>query len=1029
MSLSSRRVLLAFVSPIACLAAAPSNSVAAEAAVQLDIPPGPLDVALLALGRQAKLRIMFTSQLVAGRQTSGLSGLLTPSAALSQLLDGANIDVRQAGPGVLVLHPRAKSAPPPTASLDPTGGASMGSASGLPGGGGANAALAQVAPAADPAAPSAEPHMVSEIVVGTHIRGARDGAAPVVVIGREEMDRAGYATLADALTALPQAFGGTASDDTSTTGADTTGTNQARATAVNLRGLGADATLVLVNGRRLAGAGLLGDFADLSSIPLAAVARVEVLLDGASALYGSDAVGGVVNIVMRDRYDGAETRARIGGSTHGDLAQRQVAQTVGKTWDSGSLLLTGEYQRRGRGRAADRDYTANADLRSLGGTDHRLYYSMPATILGVDPVSVQLVPMWAVPAGQDGTRLRPADFIAGGQNLTNWRTPVDNLPSQERGGLYAALTQDLGARVTINADARYSDRRYTAYSVAPLTVMVVNAANPYFVSPNGATSNYVAYSFQNETGGLKNTGEVQSRALSLGAKVRLPANWRLDLYGGHGEEIATSLASHGLNTAFLNEALGATPDNPLTAYNAVRDGFFNPYIGQGRNSQTVLDFVTSGYDTRRTVGRLDTLSATADGALLDLPAGAVRLALGAQWREEGLKTIGVSGSVAALPRPAFQRHAERRVSSVFAEARVPLFGADFHRPGVERLELSAAVRREHYTGGLTSTVPKVGVVWGPTSSLNIRATYGESFRAPSLSQQTDPETASPTNVSYGSGTALTLIRYGGNRDLRPEQAKSWTAGVEWSPPASPGTRVSATLFDTRFTDRIGRPANDNISTVLTAPDLAPFRTFVSPGSNPADLALVQTLLRNATSAAAALYPATSYRAIADARYVNTGSFHVRGLDLTGAYAFKLGDDPAAVGGNLSWLMAYKRRITAAARAVDLAGVATYPADLRARAFGTWTHGPFATTASLNHVGDLRDVGGARIASQTTLDLQVQWSAPAKTGPLRNLSLAVTVQNLFDTDPPFYDARTGVGYDPANYDPTGRLLALQLTKAW
>jgi outer membrane receptor protein involved in Fe transport len=1028
MSLSYRRVLLAWVSPIACIASAPSVGMAAEAAVHVEIPAGPLDVALLTLGRQAKLKIMFTSELVAGRRTAGVSGQMPPSQALAHLLAGAKIDVRQAGPGVLVLYPQGQGVLRPTATDGSTRGGD-GGASALTGDPLTTASLAQTDVAPAPLSPSTEPFTVSEIVVGSHIRGAHGGASPVVVLGREDIDRGGYATVADALTDLPQAFGGTTSDDTIMTGADTTGTNQARATAVNLRGLGADATLVLVNGRRLAGAGLLGDFADLSSIPLAAVARVEVLLDGASALYGSDAVGGVVNVVLRDRYNDAETRARIGGSTHGDMAQRQLAQTFGKSWNTGSLLLSAEYQTRGRSRSADRDYTASADLRPLGGTDRRLYYSMPATILGIDPITFSLVPMWAVPAGQDGTRLKPADFIAGGQNLTNWRAAVDNLPKQERGGFYAAVTQEVGARVTLNADARYSDRRYTAYSVAPLTVMVVDARNPYFVSPNGASSNYVGYSFQNETGGLKNTGEVQSRALSMGAKVRLPADWRLDLYAGHGEEIATSLSTHGLNSAFLNEALGATADNPLTAYNPTRDGYFNPYIGQGRNNQAVLDFIISGYDTRRTVGRLDTVSATADGPLFALPAGAVRLAVGAQWREEGLKTIGVSGSVAATPRPAFSRLAERRVSSLFAELRAPLFGETMRHPGLERLELSAAVRRETYTGGLSSTVPKVGVVWGPTADINLKATYGESFRAPSLSQQSDPETASPTNVSFGAGTALTLIRYGGNRDLKPEQAKSWTAGIEWVPAAWPGTRLSATLFDARFTNRIARPANDNISTVLTAPDLAPFRIFVTPGTNAADLALVQALLKNATSASAGLYPATSYRAIADARYVNAGSFHVRGLDLTGTYGLTVKSDPVVIGGNLSWLMSYARRITAAAQSVELAGMATYPADLRARFYTSWTHGAFTTTASASHVGDLREVNATRIDSQTTFDLQVQWTSPAKVGVYRNLGLALTVQNLFDKDPPFYDSRVGVGYDPANYDPTGRVIALQLTKAW
>ncbi len=139
----------------------------------------------------------------------------------------------------------------------------------------------------------------------------------MVILGREALDQDGRATVADALAALPQNFGGTASETTLRTGADPLGTNASEASGVNLRGLGADATLVLVNGRRLAGTGLRGDFADVSSIPMSAVDRVEVLLDGASALYGSDAVGGVVNIVLKTRFDGAETRLLTGGATQG----------------------------------------------------------------------------------------------------------------------------------------------------------------------------------------------------------------------------------------------------------------------------------------------------------------------------------------------------------------------------------------------------------------------------------------------------------------------------------------------------------------------------------------------------------------------------------------------------------------------------------------------------------------------------------------------------------------------------------------
>lgn len=986
----------------------------AEAQVSVRIAAGPLDATILSLATQAQVRILFSRDLVAGKRAAKLEGRFSAAQALDQLLAGSGIEVQIAKPGVLVLRPaRQPVSTTPRSSSPPTSPRDVRRAP-------------QLVAQADGDAMTTQ---LSEIVVGSHIRGVKDDPSPRVVLNRSEIDRAGYATVAEALTALPQAYGGTTSDDAGLAGTDPTTTNANRSTAVNLRGLGADATLVLINGRRMAGAGLMGDFADISSIPLAAVARIEVLLDGASALYGSDAVGGVVNVVMREHYEGAETRARIGGSTRGDLGQRQFAQTFGRGWASGSVLVSGEYQRRNGLMAVRRDYAGDADLRRFGGTDHRLYYSQPGTILGVDPVTFALEPIYAVPTGQDGTNLKPSDFLSGQRNLANWRKTMSLLPTQERGSLYIAGSQEFGKRVTLTADARYSDRRYHDYSVAPQTTMLVGRNNPYFVSPNGASSNYVAYSFLNETPGLKSTGEVQSRGLSLGAKVRLAGDWRLDAYVQHAEEIATSRYTTMINSTFLNEALGNTPDNPATAYNAIRDGYFNPFIGTGRNNQAVLDFVTSGWETRRTVGRLDTASITADGALLRLPAGAVRLAVGAQYREEHLKTIGLSLASGVTPVANFSRFGERSVSALFAEVRAPLFGPDNRRPGLERLDLSLAVRREHYEGGATSTVPKLGLVWSPVSNWNVKATYGESFRAPSLGELTDAQRTTPVNISVGSNTVLTLLRYGGNPDLQPETAKSWTTGLEYAPEARPDIRLNATLWDTAFEGRIGQPAINNLSTVLTAPDLAPFRQFITPTTNPADLALVKELLKQATSAAAGLYAPEAYLAIADARYVNTGDFQVRGLDVTGTYGLRVAGNPVIISGNLSWLLSYKRKITAAAQGVELAGTAEYPADLRARLSATWSRGPYSVTASLNHIGDLHTVAGPRIPAQTTADLQFQVAPKVQAGLFKGLVVALTVQNLFDSDPPFYDAPVGVGYDPANYEPTGRVVAVQLTKSW
>ncbi|MCR5879460.1 TonB-dependent siderophore receptor [Phenylobacterium sp. J367] len=213
----------------------------------------------------------------------------------------------------------------------------------------------------------AESHTVEELrVTGTLVRGARAKEAPGLVLGREDLLQTGHATLAGALNTLPQVFGGRSTEATSLLNSDRSGTNGALATGVNLRGLGSDATLVLVDGRRLAGSGLKGDFADVSSIPSIAIERVEILLDGASALYGSDAVGGVVNIILRDDFEGGQLRARGGAARAGEPREGLVAGLIGHRWETGSGLIAVEAYQREALAAADRPYTATADLRPLG---------------------------------------------------------------------------------------------------------------------------------------------------------------------------------------------------------------------------------------------------------------------------------------------------------------------------------------------------------------------------------------------------------------------------------------------------------------------------------------------------------------------------------------------------------------------------------------------------------------------------------------------------------------------------------------
>jgi outer membrane receptor protein involved in Fe transport len=198
-------------------------------------------------------------------------------------------------------------------------------------------------------------------VTGTHIRGTNDSAFPLWIYNRDVIEASGAGTLQQFIQMLPQNFNGGASESTvQSVAGGGNAANTVQGTGVNLRGLGNDATLVLVNGHRLAPGNVSGNFVDLSLIPLYAVERVEVVTDGASAIYGSDAVGGVVNIILGRNLDGAETRARYGRVTSGSTSETEVGQTLGHGWDTGSAQLIYDYWDRTSLAASSRDYTQSA---------------------------------------------------------------------------------------------------------------------------------------------------------------------------------------------------------------------------------------------------------------------------------------------------------------------------------------------------------------------------------------------------------------------------------------------------------------------------------------------------------------------------------------------------------------------------------------------------------------------------------------------------------------------------------------------
>jgi iron complex outermembrane recepter protein len=285
--------------------------------IEVDLPAQPLEAALRSLITKEGIQILFTRDDVKSITTPEVKGRFTPLQAIEQLIRGSGLTVTTNGSGSFAIKPTRSQ-------------------------------------------PATKVETIT--VTGTNIRGAAT-ASPLQVHTREEIERTGVATVQQFIQRLPQNFNGGASEHTigGITGGGNTGAFVG-GTGVNLRGLGSDATLVLINGRRVAHANTEPNFVDISLIPLSAVDRVEIVMDGASAIYGADAVGGVVNFILRREYEGADTRLRYGTVTEGSSHESQLGQTLGIQWVGGSGLLSYEFYERTALSAADRAYTRSALL-------------------------------------------------------------------------------------------------------------------------------------------------------------------------------------------------------------------------------------------------------------------------------------------------------------------------------------------------------------------------------------------------------------------------------------------------------------------------------------------------------------------------------------------------------------------------------------------------------------------------------------------------------------------------------------------
>lgn len=969
------RILMSGVSG----AALAITGLAAPAAAQADKPvavevgPGTrLADALKRVAIDAGLNLLAPAELLAGRTAPELNARLPAAAAVERLLAGAPLRARVVDDTIYI---EAAEGP-----FDAGAG---------------------------------ERESAREIVVtGTRIRGAAPAGASVISVDREDIDRSGYATTAQILQSLPQNFGGSANESNlGLTARNRAGSNGGLGSSIDLRGLGSVATLVLFDGVRPALGGVSGAFADLSLVPSAAIERIEVLADGASAIYGSDAISGVVNIRFRDRFDGAETRLRA-GTADGDFEEYQASQLLGAAWSSGRIMAAYQFDRREALDAADRDF-ATLDLRPFGGRDYRTDYSNPGTLIAANGQ------IFGIPAGQDGRDLEASDLLPGAPNRTDSRRLTDLLPRQETHSVHVSGEQLIAGGLEAYGRLNLARRRFSSRTVpgAPFEA-VVTSANPFYVDPLGTGAPVrVRYDFTRDLGPETRRGTVEGYSGVLGLR-RDFGDWTIDLQASHGAQVERTATVNVPNRARLAEALALA--DPATAYNLFGDGSFtNP---------ATIERVRGSVRTRSRF-RVWAGAIRADGPLLSLPAGEARLAVGGEYRDEGLD-YRTFNDTRTLVGPVEQRPIRypppRQVMAAYGELFLPLFGAANRLPGFEQLDVSLAVRTESYSDVGSTTNPKFGLTWEPVEGVQVRSTYGTSFRAPTMDELVgsaianyqpfrSPDPASPTGFT----TALAL--FGFSDGIKPETAETWTAGLDLAP--TDGVRLSATLFDIDYAGRIGTATQDILNFMSNRPV---YGGLIIDNPDPALVAFyyASPSLNNPLG-----IPAGEIRAILDGRVINLSAVHMRGVDgeLNVQRALWGGSFGARIGG--SYIFFQKQRLTATAPPSDVVGTFGSPVEFRARGQLSWSNDRLSLTGTLNHIaGYSYQIGTAKrpVPSWRTLDLQLGWRFT------ETLRIAISASNVFDRDPPFIENATtfsAIGYDPGTASAIGRLVALQLVKSW
>lgn len=839
-------------------------------------------------------------------------------------------------------------------------------------------------------------------------------ALPLQMIKREDIEKAGVTTAAELLSKISSSAAGlTDGASFSDNGGTQRGFNGA-----NLRGIGVSSTLVLLNGRRLANFASPGGSSgvDLNAIPAAAIARVEVLKDGASAIYGADAIGGVINFITRPDYRGAEISAYYGDTQHGG-AGKQIFTLAGGVGDVNkdkfNVMGVLNFQKTDSLRATQRDWIGSAyqpDINLDVGSSNTFPANIRRTTATGRATGSRLNP--SAPGCNPPATVYAADSFVGSRAcLYDYMHATEIFPESKRLSFLTRGTFEIAADHKLFAEALHSETT-TTYRISPLTISNLNyPLNGQYYPHDFITTNKTALAVNlrlAEAGPRTNEVKAVAQRLVLGA--------------------TGTLGEWDYNTAF-NHSVSRVDDQYIdgyvrtSAFNAAfLTGKINPFGPSGSEGASLLAASKISDNARKSSGTTDAFDVKASREIFDLGGGKAGLAIGAEVRREKMEFTPSALLQAGEIRGdgvgvAFS--GQRTVKALYAELNLPIS---------KNLEAQVALRHDRYDDVGNTTNPKFGVRFTPSKEWVLRSSYSSGFRAPTLADLHEPTRTGQSSGIYNDplgcikvgnldntknpdycGIQPDLLK-GGSKNLAPEKSKQFSVGFVVEPSRS--LNASLDYWRIKKTDTL----------------LANEGAYFSDPTGNASYAMRDTPDPS--------LPGIPGRILSvDGRMKNIGSLDTSGLDVSvnwRAYDGKLGK--LNLGLNGTYVIDYKTRNTKTSPEVNGVGVF---ADTQV--VQRWRHtltfdydyGPWGATLQQTYYQGYRDQN--KLADGTVRDVSAYslWDLSASYKYSKELSMRMGVKNLLDTNPPRSNQVYSflAGYDPSYTDPRGRFFYVSVNYAF